>query len=109
MTDAKPRTKLSAAQLRPLLPVLAVVLLLAAAWLAWTGWQQARDAGRAQSLEQSRDLAAQSTARALSQQQERLQQRLASIDLALVQSDQDIDVLDYRQRNAIAWAAALTS
>jgi hypothetical protein len=38
-----------------------------------------------------------------------LQQRLASIDLALVQSDQDIDVLDYRQRNAIAWAAALTS
>ena len=36
-----------------------------------------------------------------------LQQRLASIDLTLVQSDQDIDVLDYGQRNAIAWAAGL--
>ncbi|MFF1255027.1 hypothetical protein ACFVYC_21370 [Pseudarthrobacter sp. NPDC058329] len=36
-----------------------------------------------------------------------LQQRLALIDLTEVESDQDIDVLDYRQRHSIAWAAAL--
>jgi hypothetical protein len=36
-----------------------------------------------------------------------LQQRLASIDLTEIESDQDIDVLDYRQRHSIAWAAAL--
>jgi hypothetical protein len=36
-----------------------------------------------------------------------LQQRLASIDLTTVESDQDAEILDYRQRNSIAWAAAL--
>ena len=57
MTDAKPRPKLSNAQLRPMLPVLAALLLLAAGWLAWTGWQQARDTGRAQALEHRRGAA----------------------------------------------------
>jgi phosphomannomutase/phosphoglucomutase len=89
MTDSKPSFKPSAAQLRLLLPLLAAGLLLAAAWLAWTGWQQSADASRAQALEQSRDLAAQATARSLAQQQKRLQDRLASapVQAALASGD----------------------
>ena len=98
MTDAKPRPKLSTAQLRPLLPVLAVALLLAAGWLAWTGWQQARDTGRAQALEQSRDLAAQSTARSLAQQQQKLQQRLASAEVQAALGSGDIAGAEARLR-----------
>src|SRR5690606_38206475 len=78
MTDSNRRSLPSVAQLRTLLPVLAVALLLAAAWLGWAGWQKARDAGRAQALEQSRDLAAQSTGRALAEQEKKLEERLAS-------------------------------
>src|SRR5690606_28094254 len=81
MTDSNRRSLPSVAQLRTLLPVLAVALLLAAAWLGWAGWQKARDAGRAQALEQSRDLAAQSTGRALGQQEQQLEARLASPEL----------------------------
>jgi len=98
MTEAKPRLKLSAAQLRPLLPLVAAVMLLAAAWLAWTGWQQARDADRAQALERSRDLAAQSTARMLSQQRQKLDERLASADVQAALAAGDIATAEARLR-----------
>ena len=48
-----------------------------AAWVAWTGWLQMRDADRSRLLQQSRDLVAQTTARALTQQQARMKERLA--------------------------------
>lgn len=78
MSDSKPRLRLSAAQLRPVLPVLAALCMLLALWLAWSGWQQLRDANRAQGLEQARDLAAQGTAHALQQELDRLGDRLGS-------------------------------
>ena len=77
MNDEK-RPRLSAAKLRPLAPLAAIALALLAAWFAWTGWQQSRDAQRSRLLQQARDQVAQSTARALSQQQARLGERLAS-------------------------------
>jgi len=98
MTDPKPGFKPSAAQLRLLLPLLAAVLLLAAAWLAWTGWQQAADASRAQALEQSRDLAAQATARSLAQQQKKLQDRLASPPVQAALASGDIAAAEARLR-----------
>src|SRR5690606_30924863 len=98
MTAAKPRLKLSTAQLRPLLPLVAAVTLLAAAWLAWTGWQQARDADRAQALERSRDLAAQSTARMLSQQRQKLDERLASGDVQAALAAGDTATAEARLR-----------
>src|SRR5690606_36791548 len=94
----KPRLKLSTAQLRPLLPLVAAVTLLAAAWLAWTGWQQARDADRAQALERSRDLAAQSTARMLSQQRQNLDERLASADVQAALAADDTGTAEARLR-----------
>jgi len=78
MSDSKPRLRLPAAQLRPVLPVLAALCMLLALWLAWSGWQQLRDANRAQGLEQARDLAAQGTAHALQQELDRLGDRLGS-------------------------------
>src|SRR5690606_3618651 len=98
MTEAKPRSRLSAAQLRPALPLLAVAMLLAAAWLAWTGWQQARDADRMQALERSRDLAAQSTARMLSQHQQKLQERLASAEVQAALAAGDTAAAEARLR-----------
>src|SRR5690606_26831460 len=98
MTEAKTRSRLSAAQLRPALPLLAVAMLLAAAWLAWTGWQQARDADRMQALERSRDLAAQSTARMLSQHQQKLQERLASAEVQAALAAGDTAAAEARLR-----------
>ena len=71
------RLRLSAARLRPLVPLAAIVLVAIAAWVAWTGWLQMRDADRSRLLQQSRDLVAQATARALTQQQARMKERLA--------------------------------
>jgi phosphomannomutase/phosphoglucomutase len=76
MSDSKLR--LSAARLRPALPALAVVCALLALWLGWSGWQQWQDANRSQALQQSRDLAAQGTGRALQQQTQQMRDRLAS-------------------------------
>ena len=76
MSDHK--TRLSLAQLRPVLPALAIVCALLALWLGWSGWQQWQDANRSQDLQQSRDLAAQGTGRALQLQTQRMHDRLAS-------------------------------
>jgi phosphomannomutase/phosphoglucomutase len=73
-----PKTRLSVAQLRPVLPALAVACALLALWLGWSGWRQWQDANRSKSLQQSRDLAAQGTGRALQQQSQQMRDRLAS-------------------------------
>lgn len=36
-----------------------------------------------------------------------LEERLASIDISVVESDQDVDVLEYRQRQSIIWLAGV--
>ncbi|MDJ0318978.1 DUF6036 family nucleotidyltransferase [Pseudarthrobacter sp. PS3-L1] len=36
-----------------------------------------------------------------------LKERLASIDISVVESDQDVDVLEYRQRQSIIWLAGV--
>jgi phosphomannomutase/phosphoglucomutase len=76
MSDHK--TRLSLAQLRPAMPALAVVCALLALWLGWSGWRQWQDANRSQTLQQSRDLAAQGTGRALQQQTQQMRDKLAS-------------------------------
>ncbi|MCJ0826167.1 phosphomannomutase/phosphoglucomutase [Luteimonas sp. 50] len=81
MSDSKPRLRLPAAQLRPVLPLVAALCALLALWLAWNGWQQLRDDRRAQGLEQARDAAVQGTAHALRQQLDRLGDRLGSSTL----------------------------
>ena len=85
------KLQLTAAHLRPLVPVAAIALAAIAAWLAWTGWQQMRDAQRGQALQQTRDLVARGTERALAQQQARLRDRLAlpSVQAALAAGDLD--------------------
>src|SRR3546814_5919201 len=93
------RQILTAAQLRPLLPVLAVVLLLLAMGLAWTGWQQMQDANRSRALEQARDMVAQGTARALRQQEARLQERIAlpAVQAALAAADLELAATEMRR------------
>ncbi|MFS8063417.1 MAG: phosphomannomutase/phosphoglucomutase, partial [Luteimonas sp.] len=75
---SNPKMRLSVAQLRPALPALAVVCALLALWLAWSGWRQWQDANRSQTLQQSRDLAAQGTTHALQLQTQRMGDKLAS-------------------------------
>src|SRR5690606_5246712 len=93
------RQILTAAQLRPLLPVLAVVLLLLAGALAWTGWLQMQDATRSRLLQQARDMVADGTARALRQQEARLQERLALPDVqaALAAGDLELAATEMRR------------
>ncbi|HEU4992910.1 MAG TPA: phosphomannomutase/phosphoglucomutase, partial [Luteimonas sp.] len=85
------KLQLTAAHLRPLVPVAAIALAAIAAWLAWTGWQQMRDAQRGQALQQTRDLVARGTERALAQQQARLRDRLAlpAVQAALAAGELD--------------------
>jgi phosphomannomutase/phosphoglucomutase len=87
--ESKPRLQLPAAQLRAALPVVAGICLLLGAWLAWSGVQQMRDDRRSQALETSRDLAVQSTQRALQQQSKRLQDalRTPAVQTALAAGD----------------------
>ncbi len=66
------------AQLRPLLPLLAGLLVLLALWLAWGGWQQMLHNSHRDSLQQSRDIAAQLSGKTLAADQQHLSQRLAS-------------------------------
>src|SRR5690606_4660128 len=98
-TMSEKRQILTTAQLRPLLPVLAVVLLLLAAALAWTGWLQMQDATRSRLLQQARDMVADGPARALRQQEARLQERLALPDVqaALAAGDLELAATEMRR------------
>ena len=79
MSDIEPhKLRQLLAQARPVLLPLAAVAGLLALWLAWTGWQQMQDGTRRAALSQSRDTAAQLTAKTLSNDTERLTERLAS-------------------------------
>src|SRR3546814_3582887 len=66
------------AHARPYLPIVATVLALLALWLGWSGWQQMQDDSRRATLEQGRDMAAQSMQRALKADLDKLTERLAS-------------------------------
>src|SRR3546814_11674753 len=66
------------AHARPYLPIVAAVLALLALWLGWSGWQQMQDDSRRATLEQGRDMAAQSMQRALQADLDQLTERLAS-------------------------------
>src|SRR5690606_25645370 len=72
------RTRKAVAQSQRGLLALAVLGVLLAAWLAWTGWQQLQDGARRSQLGNSRDALAQSTARSLRGELERLEERMAS-------------------------------
>src|SRR3546814_15140674 len=65
------------AHARPYLPIVAAVLVLLALWLGWSGWQQMQDDSRRATLEQGRDMAAQSMQSALKADQDKLTERLA--------------------------------
>jgi len=74
------RPQLSIGRLRVALPLLAVALALLALWLAYNGWRQWQDESRSDAVLQSRDLAVQTTQRALQQETQRLRERLAYPD-----------------------------
>src|SRR3546814_7150372 len=63
------------AHARPYLPIVAAVLALLALWLGWSGWQQMQDDSRRATLEQGRDMAAQSMQRALKADLDKLNER----------------------------------
>src|SRR3546814_19196602 len=77
------------AHARPYLPIVAAVLALLALWLGWSGWRQMQDDSRRATLEQGRDMAAQSTQRVLKGDLDKLVERLASdqVQAALAASD----------------------
>ncbi|MCA1714613.1 MAG: phosphomannomutase/phosphoglucomutase, partial [Gammaproteobacteria bacterium] len=67
---AEPRKpRLSLGRLRVALPLIAGLLALLSLWLAYSGWRQWQDENRSHALQQSRDLAVQSTGRALQLEQ----------------------------------------
>src|SRR3546814_17065891 len=66
------------AHARPYLPIVAAVLALLALWLGWSGWQQMQDDRRRATLEQGRDMDAQSMQRAPKADLDKLTERLAS-------------------------------
>src|SRR5690606_40843073 len=63
---------------RPWLLLLAAGAVLLALWLAWTGWQQMQDGTRRDQLSVNRDALAQSTARSLGNELERMAERVDS-------------------------------
>jgi phosphomannomutase/phosphoglucomutase len=75
------KLRVALAHARPYLPIIAAILALLALWLAWSGWRQIQDDSRRATLEQGRDLAAQSTQRVLKGDLDKLAQRLASADV----------------------------
>src|SRR3546814_5066817 len=77
------------AHARPYLPIVAAVLVMLALWLGWSGWQQMQDDSRRATLEQGRDMAAQSMQRALKADLDKLTERLASdrVQAALAAGD----------------------
>jgi len=91
MTESKFNARQAISRLRPLLPALAGLAVLLALWLAWTGWQELRDEQRSRGLQQSRDLAAEGTRRALVQETERMGERLASAPVQAALAAGDLD------------------
>ncbi|MGY0613055.1 phosphomannomutase/phosphoglucomutase [Luteimonas sp. A501] len=73
------KARQAVAQARPLLLLLAGLVVVLALWLAWTGWRQMQDQARRDSLAVNRDAVAQSVARSLQTELERLEERLASL------------------------------
>ncbi|MFC3716392.1 phosphomannomutase/phosphoglucomutase [Luteimonas soli] len=81
-TEQEPgKARVALAHARPYLPVVAAILALLALWLGWSGWQQMQDDSRRATLEQGRDMAAQSTQRVLKGDLDKLVERLASDDV----------------------------
>ncbi|MBD7987637.1 phosphomannomutase/phosphoglucomutase [Luteimonas sp. Sa2BVA3] len=72
------KTRQAVLQSRRALQLLAALLVLLAAWLAWTGWQQMQDGARRDQLGITRDALAQATTRALQNELQRFDERLAS-------------------------------
>ena len=79
--DEPGKLRVALVHAKPWLPAVAAVLALLAIALAWSGWRQTRDDARLRALQQSRDIAVQSTQRALKGELDRLSQKLASTDL----------------------------
>ncbi|CAN5619402.1 phosphomannomutase/phosphoglucomutase [soil metagenome] len=91
MTEKDPgKSQQLLAQARPLLPYLALLLLMLALWMAWSAWRQAGDANRRAALVQSRDTAAQLTAKTLQGDLSQLSQRLASAPVQAALSSGDL-------------------
>ncbi len=89
MTESKPRSRPTAAQVRPLLPLLAALCASLALWLGWSGWQQYRGQAREAALVQARDQAVRATKSAIADELERLSGQLASapVQTALAAGD----------------------
>ncbi|MEN1961180.1 phosphomannomutase/phosphoglucomutase [Luteimonas sp. MJ246] len=83
------KTRQAVAHARPLLLLLAAIVVLLALWLAWTGWRQMQDQTRRDSLAVNRDAVAQSVARSLGTELDRLEQRMASAPVRDALADGD--------------------